>query len=133
MLDTNIVSHVMRERSEPVIRRLRALQPGDVCISAITLAELRYGADHSVAAERYHSLIDAFVRRVQPVPFDRRAADAYGGVRAELARRGTPIGPLDTLIAGHALSIGAVLVTHNASEFARVPDLAVEDWTVPAA
>lgn len=129
MLDTNIVSFAMKTRSESVISRLRALRPENVCISSITLAELRYGAEHSAAAERYHALIDTFASRVQPLPFDRAAADMYGLVRAELALRGTPIGPLDTLIGAHALSARAVLVTNNVSEFTRIPGLSVEDWT----
>jgi tRNA(fMet)-specific endonuclease VapC len=131
MLDTNIVSFALRSRSQPVMDRLRAHRPADVCISVVTLAELRFGAAKSAARARYDAAIDVFVSRVGVLPFDDAAAGHYGEVRASLARAGQRIGDLDTLIAGHALAAGCTLVTHNVGEFGRVPGLVVEDWTTP--
>ena len=129
LLDTNIVSFAFRDRPPKVLSRLAQKQSSELAISAITLAELRFGADKSSAARRYHALIDTFVVRVPALPFDVAAATAYGRLRASLASRGTPIGPLDTLIAAHALSLGATLVTNNLREFRRVEGLIIEDWT----
>lgn len=128
MLDTHIVSFALRTRPQAVLERLRAVRPDQTCISAVTLAELRYGAARSTASARYGPLIDTFVSRVVVVPFDPSAAASYGQVRARLEAAGTPIGDLDTLIAGHALATGSVLVTINTAEFRRA-GLVVEDWT----
>ena len=91
---------------------------------------MRYGASRSPKAARYHPLIDTFLSRVAAAPFDAAAALSFGRARAALAASGPPIGPLDTLIASHALALGAILVTNNLREFERVPGLQVEDWTV---
>jgi tRNA(fMet)-specific endonuclease VapC len=127
MLDTNIVSFALRDRPPAVLERLRAASPDQVCVSAITLAELRFGAARSAARARYDSLIDVFVSRVAVAPFDAPAAAGYATVRAGLAHE--PIGGLDMLIAGHALAMDVVLVTNNRREFDRVPMLQVEDWS----
>lgn len=129
MLDTNIVSFALRSRPKPVLDRLGAVRPDDTCISAVTHAELRFGAARSLARIKYDSLIDTFVQRVAILPFDGVAGARYADVRALLEREGTPIGDLDTLIASHALACGCVLVTNNVGEFACVPGLMVEDWT----
>ena len=129
MLDTNIVSYALRNRPPLVLERLRATPPEDVCISVVTLAELRFGASKSAKAAHYHGLIDTFTGWVQALAFDSAAASTYGDVRTRLEVLGTPIGPLDTIIAAHALSLDAVLVTNNGEEFARVDGLAIEDWT----
>jgi tRNA(fMet)-specific endonuclease VapC len=112
-----------------VLARLEQLPPDDMAISAVTLAELRYGADKSDRPSQNHAALDAFLAPLSVALFDSGAADAYGKVRAALERRGTPIGPLDTLIAAHALQLGLTLVTNNVSEFARVPSLSLEDWS----
>ncbi len=127
MLDTNIVSFALRARPEAVLRRLRSVRPEQTCLSAVTLAELRFGAARAAA----RAMIDTFVSRVEVLPFDDRAARSYGDVRARLEAVGARIGDLDMLIAGHALSAGCVLVTNNLAEFLRVEGLAVEDWSVP--
>jgi tRNA(fMet)-specific endonuclease VapC len=129
MLDTNIVSFAMRSRPKEVLDRLRAVRPDETCISAVTHAELRFGAARSPARIKYDALIDTFVARVTIVPFDVVAGARYADVRAALERAGTPIGDLDTLIASHALACACVLVTNDVGEFARVPGLTVEDWT----
>ena len=129
MLDTNIVSYALRERPRAVLDRLGAVRPDQTCISAITLAELRFGAARSLARVKYDALIDTFVSRVRVEPFTDDAALQYGDVRAALESAGRRLGDLDMLIAAHALEAGCVLVTHNGREFERVPRLAVEDWT----
>jgi tRNA(fMet)-specific endonuclease VapC len=97
-------------------------------LSAITLAELRYG----IAASRRRNLnlakLELFLASFEVVPFDDRAALAYGPLRAYLQAQGTSIGPLDALIAAHALSLGATVVTNNVREFSRVPNLVMENW-----
>lgn len=100
----------------------------DTLISVVTVAELEYGAHKS--ARRDHNLqrLAHFLARFELAAFDQAAAEEYGQLRAALEERGKPIGPLDTLIAAQALALGAVLVTHNTSEFSRVPKLRVRDW-----
>ena len=130
MFDTNMVSFAMRARPAALMERIRAVRPGDTCISAVTHAELCFGAARSPARPKYEALIATFVSRVAVVPFDDAAARHYGEVRATLEASGTPIGDLDLLIAAHALARGCVLVTNNLAEFRRVNGLAVEDWSV---
>jgi tRNA(fMet)-specific endonuclease VapC len=129
MLDTNIVSFAMRSRPPAVLARLRSVQPNQTCISAITLAELRFGAARSASSTRYDLLIDTFLTRVAVEPFDDEASRVYGQVRASLESCGRRIGDLDMLIAAHALTRGCVLVTNNLAEFNRVEGLALEDWS----
>lgn len=129
LLDTNIVSFALRDRPPSVLAALRRLRPDQTGISAVTLAELRFGAARSASRLRYDGLITTFVSRVRVFPFDDAAAEAYGGVRAALESSGQRIGDLDMLIAGHALALGRVLVTNNRREFDRVVGLEVEDWS----
>lgn len=128
MLDTNVCIAVIRHRTGAVIRRLRGKSIGQVGISSITLAELEFGAANSTQSEAARSALAEFLLALEIAPFDEAAAAAYGAVRAGLQRQGCPIGPLDTLIAAHALACDAVLVTNNRREFDRVPGLVVEDW-----
>ena len=128
LLDTNICIALINQKSARVLRRLNQLNPGDIGISAITLAELRYGADKSQAATRNHQALDRFLLPLEVVPFDELSAVAYGKIRADLARKGTPIGPLDTLISAQALALGVTLVTNNVREFKRIKELAIENW-----
>ncbi len=131
LLDTNICIFVIRQKPAAVLARFLQQPPGDVGISSITLAELRYGADKSSRPGQNHAALDAFVAPLSVAAFDARAADVYGKVRADLERRGTPIGPLDTLIAAHAVCLDIALVTDNASEFSRVAGLKMENWAAP--
>ncbi len=130
LLDTCICVFLIRGRSEAEELRQRIVghEVGEMGISSITEAELRFGADKSAAPERNHRQLDRFLLALPVLPFGCDAARQYGTIRAALERSGTPIGPLDLLIAAHALAAGLVLVTHNVKEFARVPGLAVEDW-----
>jgi tRNA(fMet)-specific endonuclease VapC len=126
MLDTDTVSFALRGQGR-VAERLLEHRPSEVCVSSLTLAELRYGADVR-RSRRLHHLIDAFVDAIEVAGFDRNAADRFGALGALLARRGVPIGTIDTLIAAHALALGLTLVTHNERHFARVPGLTIESW-----
>ncbi len=119
---------VLKDAGSPIARRVRRHRPADVLVSAIVLHELFYGAFKSERAERNVALVDGL--RFGVLEFDRDDAREAGEVRAFLARRGTPIGPYDVLIAGQAKARGMVLVTHNTGEFSRVPGLRIEDWEV---
>ena len=131
LLDTNICIYVIRQKPPLVLQRFLQQSPDEVAISSVTLAELRYGADKSASPTRNHAALHSFLTPISVADFNSPAADQYGKVRAYLELRGTPIGPLDTMIAGHALSLNVTLVTANTSEFSRVPGLVCEDWTVP--
>ncbi|HCX4656749.1 PIN domain-containing protein [Escherichia coli] len=129
MLDTRLCAYIMREQPEVVLTRLeQAVLRGDrIVISAVTWAELSQAARASGPATQ--ALADAFCASLDAVlAWDRAAVDATTVIKAALAADGTPIGPNDTAIAGHAIAAGAVLVTNNVREFERVPDLVLEDW-----
>ncbi|KVU44664.1 twitching motility protein PilT [Burkholderia ubonensis] len=131
MLDTNICSYIMRERPPVVLSRLQSCVGAQhrIVVSAVTYAEMRFGAIGRKASPRHADLVTAFVARLDGVlPWDAAAVDATTAVRAELAARGTPFGANDASIAGHAIAAGAVLVTHNTREFGRVDGLSFEDW-----
>ncbi len=126
MLDTDTVSFALGGRGG-VASRLLEHRPSEICISSITLAELRFGAE-ARRSRKLHRLIDTFVGSVAVVPFDQSAADRFAPVAASLARRGEPIGTFDTLIAAHALSRGLTFVTNNSKHFQRVVGLKIENW-----
>ncbi len=131
MLDTCICSFIMREHPDAVIRRLAAeVQRGNrIVISAITYAEMRYGQIGKKASPKHKILVDEFVRRLDAlIAWDLRTVDATVEIMRQLNAAGTPIGPNDTAIAGHAIAIGCTLVTNNVREFSRVPGLVYEDW-----
>ena len=126
MLDTDTVSWALRGQGA-VADRLLAHRPSQLCISSITLAELRFGAD-AKASQKLHRLIDTFVGPVAVMPFDEGAAGRFGPVANALARRGEPIGTFDTLIAAHAQSLRLTLVTNNMKHFQRVAGLKTQNW-----
>lgn len=126
MLDTDSVSFAFRGQGSVGVRLLEH-KPSEICISAITLAELRYGAGLR-RSRKLHGLIDTFTRDVVVAPFDREAADRYGALASLLAQKGTPIGPYDTLIAAHALALGLTLVTNNFRHFGKVDALKTQNW-----
>jgi len=131
MLDTCICSYIMREHPASVLQRLTyEVEQGDrIVISAITYAEMRYGQIGKKASAKHKVLIDEFVERVDAVlSWDQRAVDATVTAMSQLRKAGTPIGPNDTAIAGHAIATGCTLVTNNVREFSRVPSLVYEDW-----
>ncbi len=131
LLDTNsFISHLRQGPASKVTVRMAAVPPGSVYLCSVVLAELLYGAMHSGGAYQAANLILIARLRQQFVslPFDDRAAEEYGKVRAHLAALGTPIGPNDLMIAATALANQLTLVTHNTTEFSRVPGLVLEDW-----
>ncbi|HSJ26476.1 MAG TPA: type II toxin-antitoxin system VapC family toxin [Longimicrobiales bacterium] len=127
LLDTNVVVALLRGPAEDLNRRLRQHEPAEVGVSSISMHELYYGACRSERTEHNLALVDGML--LQVVDFDSDDARESGAIRADLAARGTPIGPYDILIAGQARGRGLTLVTANTAEFQRVPDLAMEDWT----
>jgi tRNA(fMet)-specific endonuclease VapC len=129
LLDTNICVAVIRMRSPRVLAQLQKMTPGSVGVSIITVSELQFGAAKSQNPLRNRSALEQFLLPLEILDYDSAAASAYGEVRARLEKIGTPIGPLDTLIAAHARSLNVTVVTNNVSEFRRVPGLKVEDWT----
>lgn len=129
VLDTNLCVDIMRARSPNALQRLRAVHPRDVCVSSVTLSELEYGACRSSNSEKNRLLIAEFMTPMDILPYDDTCALHYGRVRSELEAKGKPIGPLDTMIAAHALALDATLVTGNEREFRRVSGLRIENWT----
>ncbi len=128
MLDTDTCIALIRQQPASAIRKLRGKSMGQVGISSITLSELSFGVARSPKSQQNLGALREFLFVLEVASYDDSSAMQYGAVRAALEKRGTPIGPLDTLIAAHALSIDAILVTHNQREFSRVPGLRVEDW-----
>lgn len=126
MLDADTVSYALRGQGQ-VAKRLLEHQPSDLCISSITLAELRFGAE-AKRSQKIRRAISAFTNDVAVLPFDEASAERFGTVAAALAARGEPIGIVDTLVAAQALSLGVAVVTNNTRHFSRVPGLVVENW-----
>jgi tRNA(fMet)-specific endonuclease VapC len=129
MLDTNVCVQMIRHKPPDLLRRLTQLPISEVGISSIAVAELQFGVHRSRQPIQNQHALQQFLIPFIILDFDYESALAYGPIRAHLEARGTPIGSLDTLIAAHALSQNLVLVTNNTREFARVPELAVEDWS----
>ena len=128
MLDTNICIYVMKNKPERALKRFEKEINRGICISSITLAELEYGMKHSSNPTKNERALLKFLLPLRILSFESSAASAYGEIRAYLQKQGTPIGPLDMLIAGHARSKELILVTNNVREFARVPELKLENW-----
>lgn len=127
LLDTNAVINLLRQREGPMVRRVRSHDPSDIGLSSIALHELYYGAFKSGRQEQSVGLVDAL--RFEVLEFDGGDSRHAGEIRATLAKRGTPIGPYDVLIAGQARARDLTLVTANLGEFQRVEGLNVEDWS----
>ena len=128
MLDTNICIYIINRRPHSVLERFKSFRIGDIAISTITLAELEYGATKSAHPRRNREALEQFVSPLELAPFDQPASAAYGRIRTTLESRGRPIGSMDMLIAAHAISLDATLVTNNKREFERVLGLKVENW-----
>jgi tRNA(fMet)-specific endonuclease VapC len=127
MLDTNTVSHLVRQ-NPAVVGRVLAASMASLCVSALTVGELLFGLARRPTATRLHLAVRELLRRVDVLPWDQLVAARYGSVRAEMQNRGKTLAPVDLLIATHALEADAVLVT-NDQAFRHVPGLNVEDWT----
>lgn len=130
LLDTNICMYLINRKPAEVFRHFEGLSVGDVGISSVTGAELAYGVAKSGSA-RNRLALERFLVPLDIMAFDATAMQRYGPLRTQLERQGKPIGPLDTLIAAHALALGCILVTNNLREFERIPGLALENWAAP--
>jgi tRNA(fMet)-specific endonuclease VapC len=130
LLDTNAWISYIKSSASPVRSRLEQLPPNGIATCSIVKAELLYGIYNSSRRDANLALFLNLFKEVLSYPFDDAAADVYGRIRAELTRAGTPIGPNDLMIAAIALCHDLVLITHNLSEFSRVPGLRLEDWQV---
>ena len=128
LLDTNVCVDYLSGRHPAVAARIQSSAPSELALSAVVVAELRYGAERSARPKANHARIDVLVAEIPFLDFDLDAALAYGRLRSRLEASGTPIGPNDMLIAAQALARGLVVVTDNVREFRRVRRLRIENW-----
>lgn len=128
LLDTNICIYTIKKKPEKVLERLKQELDHGIGISSITLAELEYGMQNSADPAKNELSLMKFLLPLSILPFGPAAASEYGALRAYLKKKGTLIGPLDMLIAGHAKAEGLTLITSNTREFERVPALRLENW-----
>jgi tRNA(fMet)-specific endonuclease VapC len=133
LLDTNICVYAIKGQPDSVIGRLRSLKAGDVAISVVTAYELWFGVHKSERVGKNREALETFLTSMTVLAFEDPDAQECGKLRAQLERKGTPIGPYDLQIAAQARRHGLVLVTHNEAEFKRIPGLTVENWTAPPA
>ena len=128
MLNTNICIYAIKHKPENVIEELSKHDSSDVCVSSVTYAELVHGVEKSAAVEKNKLALLMLLANIEILDFDVSAADCYGMIRASLEKKGIPIGPLDMMIAGHAMSLDLIVVTNNVREFQRIPNLKIENW-----
>ncbi len=129
LLDTNICIYLIKKKPLRVFEKFAEHRVGDIGISAITYSELAFGAANSQHVEQNELALQEFIATLEIADYPSAAAATYGHLRAELKKKGCLLGPLDRLIAAHALYLGTILVTNNLAEFARVPHLPTENWT----
>ena len=127
MMNTNIISDLVRNPQGKTAKRVAKAGEDNICTSIIVAAELRYGCAKS-GSERLRKAVEELLAEIDVLPFDVPADTEYGGIRAELEAAGKPVGANDLLIAAHACSIGAAIVTANTDEFKRIRGLKVENW-----
>ena len=128
LLDTNICIYIIKQKPPEVLQKFNIYQVGDIGVSSITVAELEFGVQKSQFPTKNQQALTQFLLSLTIVDFDRAAAIVYGDIRARLEKQGKLIGSLDTLIAAHAISLEVTLVTNNAKEFSRVPNLQLDNW-----
>ncbi len=131
LLDTNVWIRVLRNPSSSLAPRFRAIVPADIRICSIVVAELRHGCLRSAKPTANRAAVDALLAPYTSLPFDDAAAEQFASIRHALELTGLMIGPYDVQIAAIALTNNCTLVTHNTSEFSRVPGLVLEDWEMP--
>ena len=131
LLDTNICIYIINAKPPAVLERFRQYRMGDIGLCSVVAAELAFGVAKSDSA-RNRQALEMFLAPLIILPFDTAAVWVYGDLRANLERRGTPIGSLDTMIAAHALSQQALLISNNTREFSKVPDLLLDNWVAAA-
>jgi tRNA(fMet)-specific endonuclease VapC len=133
LLDTNICIYIIKKRPAGVLQQVQSKQPGEIVLSAITLAELEYGVARSHYPDRNRVALLEFVLSFTILDFDQLASAEYGRIRSWLESKGRPIGPMDLLLAAQAKSHNLILVTNNEKEFRRIDGLRLENWAkVPA-
>ena len=128
LLDTNICIYIIKKKPESVIKRFKTLRPGSLAISTITVAELYYGAVKSLRPDENMIALQEFISPLEVLDFSTEDALVYGKIRTALERKGKIIGAMDLLIAAIAKSRELILITNNIKEFARVPELVIENW-----
>jgi tRNA(fMet)-specific endonuclease VapC len=129
MLDTDTVSYLIKGKSSAIEAKLAALVPASICVSVMTRAELMYGLKRLPADHRLHLVVRQMLKIIRILPWDEDAADWYAEIRHQLLSAGQPIGEMDMMIAAHALSAGAVLVSNNSRHYARIQaPLVLENW-----
>lgn len=128
LLDTNICIYLIKSHPLSVLEKFKKTSPEAIAISSITFAELHYGVEKSQHHEKNRAALKKFTLPLEILPFDDLACLHYGKLRAYLEKIGQPIGPMDLMIAAHALSLKVTLVTNNEKEFIKVPHLSVENW-----
>jgi tRNA(fMet)-specific endonuclease VapC len=128
LLDTNVWVAFLRRPDSTIVPRLRAKEPGQVCVCSVVVAELYYGCLRSANAAANRAKVDALMRPHRSLPFDDAAAERFAAIRRHLEQGGVTIGPYDLQIAAIALANACTLVTHNTGEFGRIPGLLLEDW-----
>lgn len=128
LLDTNICIYIIKKRPPTVLTRFEKINPDEICISVITLAELNYGVERSSSKKLNRRIVNEFKACLKVLPWDESCAAYYGNLRAYLELKGSPIGNMDLMIASHALAFDYILVSNNIKEFKRVPDLRFENW-----
>ncbi len=128
LIDTNICIYIMNKRPPEVIQKFKNIEIGQVGISSITVSELQYGVSKSKLREQNSKRLEEFLTPFQILPYDEDASKYYGEIRSQLESKGFIIGPLDLLIAAHALSQDLVLITNNEKEFKKIPLLKIENW-----
>ncbi len=128
LIDTNICIYIMNKRPIGIIHKFKLFDVGEIGVSTITVSELQYGVSRSKNRKLNKQRIKEFLSPLEILPYDEIAAGIYGDIRLQLEKRGEPIGPLDLLIAAHALSRNLVLISNNEKEFKRIKKLKVENW-----
>ena len=128
MLDTNICIYLIKHKPESVFLKLKEHDPAEICISSVTYAELVYGVEKSQAVAKNRLALILFLSNIEIMDFDTLAAESYGAIRSDLEKSGKLIGPLDMMIAGHAMALNYIIVTNNVKEFQRVQGLEIENW-----
>ncbi len=128
MLDTNICIYIQRRHSEKINELYNSIKPGEAVISVVTWGELLFGAVKSRKAKAVYKSLEEFVTIVQILPMPLECAKYYGNLRADLEKRGRPIGMNDLWLAAHAMTLNLTLITNNTREFKRIPNLKIDNW-----
>ena len=128
LLDTNTCIYYLNQVSENLIVQFRKFSPSGIKLSSITVAELFFGVEKSSAKKKNRAIVESFVSTFEIIPFDEASSMTYAKIRASLEKKGTPIGPMDLLIASISMTYNLILVTNNSKEFSRIAKLKLENW-----